>query len=273
MLARFDAAVAEARQRLSAGDAQGASRALDTARGIDPTAPSVGDLSYQLSELRAKQAAVQDNRRDRSIVGLTGSQSRPGRDAQGRLPQRGGTSSLPPPAPAPMVPPDAEPPSSTPPRPSSPSSGAPATSPGAPAPPTPPEPRAPETKAPESKPAEARSDKQPSSAAPEDDDAVIRRLVANYGRAIESKDLALFRAIKPNLSAQEERRLRDGFRDVTSQRVTLTVLSIAHHGDEASVSIRRRDVIQAGGRQQTAESHQTLQLSRTNGGWVITDIR
>jgi serine/threonine protein kinase len=50
MLARFDAAVAEVRQRLSAGDAQGASRALETARGIDPTAPSVGDLSYQLSE-------------------------------------------------------------------------------------------------------------------------------------------------------------------------------------------------------------------------------
>jgi hypothetical protein len=282
MLARFDAAVAEARQRLSAGDAQGASRALETARGIDPTAPSVGDLSYQLSELRAKQADVQDNRRDRSIVGLTGSQNRPGRNAQGRLPQRGG-SALPPPAPAPIVLPDvapprtdpvqraqpapAEPPSNTPPRPSSPSSSAPATSPGAPAPP-PPSLRSPEAKA-----AEAKSDRQPSSASPEDDDAVIRRLVANYARAIESKDVALFRTIKPNLSAQEERRLRDGFRDVTSQRVTLTVLSIAHRGDEASVSLRRRDVILAGGRQQTAESQQSLRVSRTNGGWVITEIR
>jgi hypothetical protein len=97
-------------------------------------------------------------------------------------------------------------------------------------------------------------------------------LIANYARAIESKDLALFRTIKPNLSAQEERRLREGFRDVTSQRVALTVLSIARHGDEATVTVRRRDTIQAGGRQQTVESHQTLRVARSNGAWVITDI-
>jgi hypothetical protein len=113
----------------------------------------------------------------------------------------------------------------------------------------------------------------PTAPAAEDDDAIIRRLIANYGRAIESKDLTLFRTIKPNLSAQEERRLRDGFRDVTSQRVTLTVLSIGHQGDEATVGVRRRDTIQAGGRQQSVESHQTLRVSRANGGWVITDIR
>ena len=102
---------------------------------------------------------------------------------------------------------------------------------------------------------------------------MIRRLVASYGRAIESKDVALFRSIKPNLSAQEERRLREGFRDVTSQHVTLTVLSIARHGDEATVSVRRRDTIQAAGREQTAESHQTLRVAKANGNWVITDIR
>ena len=79
--------------------------------------------------------------------------------------------------------------------------------------------------------------------------------------------------MKPtNLSAQEERRLRDGFRDVASQRVALTVLSIARRGDDASVTVRRRDTIQAGGRQQTVESHQTLRVSRVNGAWVITDI-
>jgi hypothetical protein len=113
----------------------------------------------------------------------------------------------------------------------------------------------------------------PAATPAEEDDAAIRRLVANYARAIEAKDLALFRAIKPNLTAQEERRLRDGFRDVTSQRVSLTVLSIAHRGDEASVALRRRDTIQAGGRQQTLESLQTLRVARVNNGWVITDIR
>ena len=60
---------------------------------------------------------------------------------------------------------------------------------------------------------------------------------------------------------------------MTSQQVALTVLSIARKGDEASVSIRRRDTLVAAGRQQTVESHQTLRVTRVNGNWVITDIR
>jgi hypothetical protein len=98
-------------------------------------------------------------------------------------------------------------------------------------------------------------------------------VTATYARAIEGKDLALFRSIKPNLSREEERRLQEGFRAVTSQRVDLTILSIDRRGDEASVVVRRRDTIQAGGRQQTAESRQTLSLSRTNAGWKVVDIR
>jgi serine/threonine protein kinase len=254
MLARFDAAIAEARQRLTAGDAQGASRAVEAARAIDPAAASVGDLSYQVSELRNRQADAQSAARNRPAVGSTGRQDRAPR--------------LPSPAPSAGTPPQATPPRAEP---------APvpppvvAEPPPAPARPTP----APETTAPVPKP-------EPPAAPPpaveqkserEDDEAAIRRLVANYARAIESKDIALFRSIKPNLSAQEERRLREGFRDVTSQRVALTVLSIARHGDEASVAVRRRDTIQAAGRQQSVESHQTLRVARVNGGWVITDIR
>jgi ketosteroid isomerase-like protein len=107
----------------------------------------------------------------------------------------------------------------------------------------------------------------------EQDDEAIRRVTATYARAIETKDLALFRSIKPNLSREEERRLQDGFRAVTSQRVSLTIASIDRRGDQAIVMLRRRDTIQAGGRQQTAESQQTMTLTRANGGWVIADIR
>jgi ketosteroid isomerase-like protein len=105
------------------------------------------------------------------------------------------------------------------------------------------------------------------------DDAAIRQVVATYARAIEAKDVALFRSIKPNLSPEEERRLRDGFRAVSSQRVDLTIVSVDRRGDEASVMVRRRDTIQSGGRSQTAESQQTLRLTRTNSGWSIVDIR
>ena len=40
------------------------------------------------------------------------------------------------------------------------------------------------------------------------EEPAIRRVLADYGRAIEGKDLALFRSVKPNLSGDEEKRLR-----------------------------------------------------------------
>jgi hypothetical protein len=55
--------------------------------------------------------------------------------------------------------------------------------------------------------------------------------------------------------------------------VDLTILSIDRRGDEASVVVRRRDTIQAGGRQQTTESRQTMTLTRTGAGWKVVDIR
>jgi hypothetical protein len=106
-----------------------------------------------------------------------------------------------------------------------------------------------------------------------DVDAAIRGLIATYARAIETKDLALFRSIKPNLSADEQRRLQAGFQAVSSQRVALTILSIDRHGDDAAATVRRRDTIEIGGRTQTVDTQQTLQLARARGGWVVVAIR
>jgi hypothetical protein len=119
-------------------------------------------------------------------------------------------------------------------------------------------------------------DSQPAPAAaspPETDEAAIRRVVALYARAIEAKDLALFRSIKPNLTREEERRLEEGFRAVKSQRVSLTILSIDVRDRDARVVLRRRDTIEAGGRQQTSDSQQTLTLNKTTGGWAVVEIR
>jgi hypothetical protein len=106
-----------------------------------------------------------------------------------------------------------------------------------------------------------------------DDEAAIRRLVATYARAIENKDLALFRSIKPNLSAEEQRRLENGFRAVSSQEVALTIVSIDRRRDDATVVVKRRDTINVGGRRQTVDSDQTLILARAPGGWVVVTIR
>jgi len=101
----------------------------------------------------------------------------------------------------------------------------------------------------------------------------VRRVVASYARAIENKDVSLFRSVKPNLSREEERRLQEGFRAVVSQQVQITPLSIDIHDQDATVTGQRRDVIDAGGRRQTVESRQTFRLARTGAGWVITEIR
>ena len=156
-----------------------------------------------------------------------------------------------PPAPAPAVPPAAQPPSVQPP------------------PDAERQARAPDT----SESDRARTATPPAAPTAADDEGAIRRLVATYARAIETKDLALFRSIKPNLSAEEQRRLENGFRAVTSQQVSLTIVSIERHRDDASVVIKRRDTIDAGGRRQTVDSDQTLQLARAAGGWVVVTIR
>ena len=104
------------------------------------------------------------------------------------------------------------------------------------------------------------------------DEDAIRRVIATYARAIEAKDLALFRSVKPNLSPEEQRRIEEGFRSVASQRVTITILGIERRGQEALVRLRRRDQIEAGGRVQSAESQQSMKLIRAAGGWVIREI-
>src|SRR5918995_2450657 len=64
------------------------------------------------------------------------------------------------------------------------------------------------------------------------DDSAIRKVIADYGRAIETKDLELFKSVKPNLSPDEERRTRTAFETVKSQVVKITVVSVDIQGPD-----------------------------------------
>jgi serine/threonine protein kinase len=281
--AQVDEAVANARARLAAGDINGAAAALEAARAIDSAAPAVVELTRLVNQFRTQADAT---RRAAELL----------RQAPTPPPQRQASrESLPPDVPIAKAPPA---PVTAPPNPSAPTTpntatapsqpaappqatqapelSAPTTSPTPPLPapapvepaptPTPPPP-APET------PVARREAAPPSAAAANgDDEAAIRRIVATYARAIETKDLALFRSVKPNLSSAEQRRIENGFRAVSSQRVNITILSIDRRANDASVRLRRRDTIDAGGRQQTTESQQTMTLTRTGAGWVIGEI-
>src|SRR5262249_49172874 len=66
----------------------------------------------------------------------------------------------------------------------------------------------------------------PAPAAASNEEAAIRKVVEAYGNAIQAKDLGLFRAVKPNLSPEEEKRLRAIFKEYKSYRVSITIKSL-----------------------------------------------
>jgi hypothetical protein len=97
----------------------------------------------------------------------------------------------------------------------------------------------------------------------------IHRLVDGYARAIETKDVGLFRTLKPNLSGEEERRLARAFASVRRQQVTVTIESIRVEGEGALVRLSRRDVLDGS---IVSSFPQTLRLARARQGWTIEEI-
>ena len=99
------------------------------------------------------------------------------------------------------------------------------------------------------------------------DDTLIRRVVADYGRAIEEKDLALFKRIYPGLTAEAEKKLREAF-GAGTQTVNITILDVQVAGGQATVHLSRRDTIDG----QARSFNQTMKLARSGAGWVITGM-
>jgi serine/threonine protein kinase len=107
----------------------------------------------------------------------------------------------------------------------------------------------------------------------ESDDVLVRGVLRTYERAIETKNVALFRSVWPGLSAAEETRLRASFNQIDSQQVDIVVEDLRIEGRTATVRISRRDSIMNGGRRQTQSIRQTLRLEKAAAGWIITEIR
>jgi len=100
-------------------------------------------------------------------------------------------------------------------------------------------------------------------------DEAVRRLVASYARAIETKDLELFRSVKPNLSADEERRLRRAFESTKSHEVTINVQAVECEETRCVARLMRRDTLD---RSIVSSFPQTLRVSQGPSGWVIEEI-
>lgn len=97
----------------------------------------------------------------------------------------------------------------------------------------------------------------------------LRRLLASYERAIETKDLPLFRSVKPNLSAEEERRLRKAFESTKTHEVTITVEAVDCEESRCVARLVRRDTLDGS---IVSSFPQTLRLGQGPDGLVIEEI-
>ena len=105
----------------------------------------------------------------------------------------------------------------------------------------------------------------------ESDDAAIRRVIQTYKRAIETKDIALFRSVRPNLTRAAETVLMNSFKQIDSQQIDLRVENLRIDGRTASAQIVRRDTLITAGRRQVQNSTQTLRFQKTDAGWFIAE--
>ena len=97
----------------------------------------------------------------------------------------------------------------------------------------------------------------------------IRKVIADYGRAIEGKDIALFKAVKPNLTPDEEKRLQESFKAIKSQQVGITIEAVQVDGAQATVKVSRQDTIN-GNRVKAVQ--QVFRLAQSGGAWSIQTI-
>jgi Tfp pilus assembly protein PilF len=279
-LGDLDAAANEARVAVQAGDTDKASRAITRVLEIDPNHPVAAELSSQLNsrfkaeadrarqEMRSASGAAQ--RAGATLADSTSAvslgrqaeemfqksqfmaatqrflESRDGYDrARSAAVQRRADATRPP-----VTTPVTLPPVTTPVT--------------VPPPTTPPTTMPPITQAPATLPPVT----VPATTLPVSEEPAVRRVIADYGRALQNKDLALFRSVKPNLSGSEEDKLRASFANIKDWRVNISISSVEIDGNQATVRAARSDTVNG----KPVSLRQTFVLTKGANGWTIREI-
>jgi tRNA A-37 threonylcarbamoyl transferase component Bud32 len=107
------------------------------------------------------------------------------------------------------------------------------------------------------------------SALPADDRSAVLRIISDYERAIESKDLGLYRRLWPTLSGAQEKSLKNAFDATQQQDVRITLGAVDLKGTQATVRLTRNDVING---QAVAPIKQTVSLVKQGEVWTIRSI-
>jgi Protein kinase domain len=115
---------------------------------------------------------------------------------------------------------------------------------------------------------------KPTAPTPSNPRTEVRTTLDNYVRAVETKDVALLRQVRPGLTDEEINRTRASNEIKRSQKVDLKVDEITINGDEAQALGRREDVIiLRDGQRLRQDLKFTYTLKRGPRGWVIQEAR
>jgi serine/threonine protein kinase len=125
------------------------------------------------------------------------------------------------------------------------------------------------TQAPPEPVAAASAAPAPQSRPTPNEEAAVRQMLASLKRAIEEKDLALYKKIRPGLTADDERKLRDSFNSVASQQVDYSVDSVSFDGDRATLQVTLTGRVSG---KANPPVHQVMRLVRSDSGWVIDQL-
>jgi len=111
-------------------------------------------------------------------------------------------------------------------------------------------------------------------ASPADPAGAVRATLNTYVRAIETKDLALLRRVRPGLDDAELGRWSRSFAITQSRKVQLVFHDIAVDGDRARATGRRDDfVAMADGQRIHTETRFVYTLKRQGEGWVLDELQ
>ena len=100
-------------------------------------------------------------------------------------------------------------------------------------------------------------------------DPAVRRVIADLGRAFETQDVSLYRAVMGELSADAEKKLRESFKAVKYDRVAIEIESVEVSGEEATARVQRQDTIN--GRTQPLK-RLVYRLARSGASWRIVSM-
>ncbi len=101
----------------------------------------------------------------------------------------------------------------------------------------------------------------------------VEDVLARYGRALETIDAGLLAEARPDLGAKARRDLIAEREGATKVATDLRVLDVARRGNQASVTVRRTEVVVAGRSVDRPSVEETLRFQREGGAWVLRPSR